>query len=93
MLRSGIHQRLAIGHGGVARRSFLQHLVAQSPHLHELLRLLRGNLVSVAQQFICAISTGCLALQALEALYIGQERRALGLGHLKRGTLVLFCSA
>jgi hypothetical protein len=47
--------------------------------------LLGGNLVSVAQELICAIGTGCLTLQALETLYIGQERRALRLGHLERG--------
>ena len=46
LLRGGIHHSLAIRQRGIARRGFLQHLVAQSPHLHELQRLLGGNLVS-----------------------------------------------
>ena len=55
LLRRRILERLAIGQGGITRRGFLQHLVAQSSHLHELQGLLCGNLVSVTQQFICAI--------------------------------------
>ena len=74
-----------IGQGGIARRGFLQDLVAQSPHLHELQRLLCGDLVSVGQQFIGAIGTARRALQPLEALYIVEERRTLGLRHLQRG--------
>ena len=87
LLRRRILERLAIGQGRIARRGFLEHLVAQSPHLHELLGLLGGNLVSVTEQFISAIGTARRILQPLETLYIVQERRALCLGHLKRGII------
>src|ERR1700688_3566236 len=87
LLRGRILERLAIGQGGIARRGFLEHLVAQSPQLHELLGLLSGYLVSIAQQFIGAIGTARRALQPLETLYIVEERRALCLGHLKRGII------